>query len=277
MPNQGMLRSEGVRADRNSIDTGTGERRLAQGRDKHIGRGAFMNFYEDLGISATAQGAKQIRKDEAGFQGAVKKQQGVLDTERGKYNEAMGRVNAAQGDVDQGYKDLPEFKSALSDSWSQHSSSLLNVKVVDKENRVMGSYLLPSGIEGSMSGQEGLYTNRVGNNLYVAPRHFSASEGLMSELSTGATNYKTNYMDQAGSQIAKELGVASSQLGQASSDVSAARADVETYGASIDAANKTLQGTRDTRAAQWDQLHADYQGRQDTMASIFGGLKIEEG
>lgn len=274
-PNEGMLSGEALRTKRDEVDTGTGIQRLDQGRTEHLSRGDFVNFYDDLGISTTQWQADEMRAQEAAFQGAKADQEGVLSSAQGKYESAEGDIADQQALLDKAYKDMPEFQTALDDSWGEHKNTLTNFSVVDKNNNVLGSYYLPDKVGENFMGQPGVWGNKVDGTFYVGTKGGEAYEALMTSLDTGALEYRTQYMSQAGPAIAKQLGIGLSSLGDASSKLQAARTDVELYGGQVDTARRDLGNTVAARDQQWADIHGEYQSRLDTMKEVFGGLNAE--
>lgn len=270
--NKGMLRGTGLRAKREKVDTGGGEKRMGFGREDHVSRGTFMNFYEDLGISTDPYSAETIRADEAQFQQDVKERQGVLSKAQSDYNTSMQNIAKAKSQVEQGYSSIPELNDAVNKSWNEHKQSLSKIRLVDRQDNIQGVYYLPQSVANELSKSDGIWSAEHDGYLNVVSKGDNSE--LQSILQNGQTSYESKYKMSASKQIASQIGVAYDQLGESSAAVAKAEADAKAYGSQVSSAKDELQTTIDMRQAEWDDLHERYRKRQETMQEIFGGLKV---
>lgn len=304
MPNQGMLRGSGVRGgglreQRQKVDTGRGEPRVAQGRAEHQGRGAFVNFYEDLGISTVEPAAQQMRAEEKDFQAKVSTRKAEIEGYRNQYQGALSQVqgsrsqwDTANNQLSEAAKNLPGLSDAVNQSWDQYRSTMAPVRVVSGNN-VEQTYYLPKDVINSLNSEafnrgDGSYTgNWVDNGAYynvdvrVKGQGGSRGQELHELLSNTYGQVESQYKSRAAEQLAAQLSAANSSisnqasvLGAAGIQLAANESAVGLYGASLSAAEGELQGTIAARQAQWDKLHERYNQRAEQMDSILSSIDV---
>lgn len=292
MDNQGMLRNTGLRAQREYIDTGTGTMRTAgdSGREAHVGRGTFVNWYEDLGISTTQPAAEGMRKEEQEYKAKVAEQESRIAEARSKYNEAQGRLGAAQGELSGKYGEvsgiqLPELQSAVDNSWNQYKSSLTPVRVIGRGDAIEATYYLPRETADQLIAKRGIFASYVdgGQYLNVMAKDYRNQE-LHDPLREGAISLETQYRAKAQEQIARELGVAQGdinnaygQLDSAQGQLNEAAGQIGAYGAEIASAEGMLSGVKQKHQDQWNEIHGKYQQRSEKMKSILENIMVGGG
>lgn len=290
MAQEGMLRNTGLRAARESIDTGTGTMRTAgdPGREAHVGRGTFVNWYEDLGISTTQPAADKIRKEEAEYKQKVAEQEARIAEARSKYNQAQGQLGAAQGELSGKYNEvnsikLPELQNAVDDSWNQFKSTLLPVRIVGPGDAIEATYYLPKETANNFVGKPGIFGGFVDGGVNLMVKNYRNQE-LHDPLREAAISLETQYRTKAQEQIAKELGIAQGdinsaygQLNSTQEQLNQAASQISAYGAEVSSAEGMLQGTKKQHKQQWDEIHGKYKARSDKMKSILENIMVGGG
>lgn len=80
---------------------------------------------------------------------------------------------------------------------------------------------------------------------------------------------KNAFYNEYGAEVAENINKANTSYNQAASEVAK-------YKDSVDAAQLQLQGYKDQRQAMWDDAHADYQKKIDTLGQIINNFKVGE-
>jgi len=258
------------RAARTTIDTGTGEKRLTATSAPHTSRGQFVNYYKDLGFSATAEGAKAVRADEAKFQSDMKSQKAKVASAQTEWDKANAELQMAKGKI-------PDSVSqALGSAYNKYASGFVNVNVVDPSGtKIEQTYRLPKEVANNLAATKGLATAWVdnGKNFNVSTRvEGGAIRGkeIHEEMANAVVGVKNNFYEANRDSIAKQLGIANKSVSQAESNLAARQAE-------IGQANTMLQGTQAQRDKMWSDLRGDYQNKLSTMAEVFNNFKVEEG
>lgn len=293
---QGMLRGSAndKRVERETVDTGTGTKRLAGNRAEHMSRGNFVNFYDDLGISATSDRADVVRQDEATFQGKVAEQKGILQGAQSEWNSANSQVQSAQGEVDQANKELdkaaseiPGYQEAYDKAFSAYKSqNLANVAIVNPNNQIEAYYAVPAATVYGYAETGQFYINPASDGVTYISTAGKGGEHYGNDLHVGfgtaALQVENEFSKQAAPQIAAELSKANSSVQSQQNELSSAYRTVEEQQgqldvaqSKIDSSRSVLQSTEASRAKQWADIHATYEKRKNTMREIFGGFKVE--
>ena len=161
---QGVLRQARASTGVEGQDT-----RTAGNRSAHTSRGSFINYYDDLGISTTAEKARNIRTEEADFQSRLSKQQGIIseyekNLQEG-YSSGKSQLDAARGEIG-------SFENMVNKSWKETKSSWIPVTLVDENNKEEQTYYLPKEAAAKIAEEDGLWTNwnPEGNHFYVSTK-----------------------------------------------------------------------------------------------------------
>ena len=153
-PSRGLLRGveardsrlQGLRGERKEIDTGSGTIRVPDNRVEHISRGTFVNYYDDLGFSATPQHAEAIREEEEQHKLGIKQYEDVIATNRANRDS----VSTALGTNREAYNNIkiPSVRDFQSKTWNTmvrdpEAYEFTTVRIVDKNNKILYSYVMP--------------------------------------------------------------------------------------------------------------------------------------
>lgn len=282
---QGMLRGARATTGVEGQDV-----RLAGNRAAHTSRGSFINYYDDLGISTTPEGAGQIRKEKSEFQGKVKEQQAIINQKRAQVEEAY---RAGQGQLASASSKIPKvpgLSDAISSSWNKTRNSFVNINVVDSNNNIEGTYKLPKEVAESLAKQKGLYTNYLPdqNAFYIATK--SKGKGPIGGKTIGKELHekfveaeKTIYdkwYESALPQISKSLGLSTKQVNEAKAQLASASgalsSSYSSASSSLAGAEGVLTGLESLSASQWKDIRDKYQKKKETIASIFSNLSVEK-
>lgn len=265
-----MLRGSGTqRAQRASIDTGTGEKRLAGERAGHTSRGQFMDYYKDLGFSTTAQGAKDVRADEAKFQGQIKKGKAQVNEAQSAYDKAMGEVALAKGKIP------TNVGKALESAYGKYSGGLTTINVVDPSGtKIEQSYRLPKEVATKLANEKGLASAWVGDKGNVFNISTRTTDGkivgqeLHTAMNDAVSGVKSKFYEQATPALLEQMGMAKKSIADA-------EAQLAQRGGEISAAKTMLAGQQQQRDQMWSDIRGDYVKKLDTMEQIFGNFKVE--
>lgn len=294
------------RTKRQSVDTGTGEKRLGGGRDSHLSRGSFVNFYDDLGISSTAEGAEKIRGDEAKFQGQLASERAKLRKAQSQASSAQAQLNKARGQVDTSFKQtqaqlnaakaqIPGFDTAIKKAWSSTQKGFVPVRIVDPSGKkVEATYMLPkeaiSQIAKSTDGFEQKFVDD-GKNYNISSRHASgkiAGQELHDALRGASQDVYGAFVKQASPSVAKQLGYSVAQLNAATQSsqsqfdkaygtIGKQQSQLDSAKSQIAASQGLLSGTEKAREDMWTDVRGKYQQKKDTLRELFSNLKVEKG
>lgn len=277
---EGMLRNTGVRAARESVDTGQGVKRVGDtGRAEHMGRGTFINWYDDLGISTTRPRADQMREQEKQWQSSYEERSGKVQEVRGKVDSAYGELEGKQKEVNKAMASIPSLDSAVNKAWGSFKSTLTPVRVVGKGDVVEGTYMVPREVADKFVGQRGIFASWEGeekNILNVVAKNYRNKE-LHEPLLNAAQMTETAYKMKAQEDLAKQLGVAYKQVGQANEGLNASRAELAGYEGQVSSAEGMLKGAKDQHQKEWDDLHGKYNEKINRMQEIFQSLQVGKG
>lgn len=269
----GMLRNVGVRELRDSVDTGQGVSRTGGNeiRQNSFGRGAFINWYDDLGVSTTAPAAKSMREQEAKWQNEYNAQAARVADVRGKLEAAKSEVAGQEGEVNS--VRLPEFQNALEDSWQQYKGTLTPVRVMGPGEKIEETYYVPKDVADKFASSEGVYSAWYGPYLNIEGKDY-ANGYVHKPLREAQSMTETMYKEKAQGPIAEQLGIAQDQLSSAANMVGSEKEQLSNYEGQVANAEGMLAGMKQKHDQQWDELHQRYNDRRDKMNEILGSLFV---
>lgn len=209
------------------------DRRGDEGRSRARGRGAFVNYYDDLGISTTEEGYQAWKADETEY-----------NTQK---SSALSEIQGAQAKYD---KAKAEHDGALARGWAETQKGMQTVRLVDKDNNILGTYKLPKGATDQLDsklGNDTAYTEG-GQNFNIVE-----TGGVGESLSAGTNDMYASYKAQATPALAEAAGLLADYKGQ------------------IDNATRQIEETDAERARQLGVIQDDYAKKLETLKGIFGG------
>jgi len=282
-----MIDAREARASRGVLN----EQRAERG--KHVSRGQYLNYYDDLGFSSTEEGHKGIMEDERVFQGNVKEQRGSIDKSQASVNTARA---SADSQYHSAYKDLSsqkfqplDAKSTANTVWSK--AEKFPVRVVKGNTIEHTYYLSPSQaheVASKWNGGEGNYYSGFvdgGRSLNVDISRSGGGHVAHTTLGTAQDSYKSGVYTSAYNEVAKvntaNQKIFNTQMKSAygtleDSYAEANKSLAESQGL-VNKATGDLRVVTDKREAEWKMLRGDYQNKLSNMREIFGALSIEEG
>lgn len=284
-PRRGMLQGAQMRDQRASVDTGTGEKRVAQGRVAHVGRGDFFNFYEDIGVSTTAEGAKQYRERDA----AIKEDFAEREKSIGK---AANEIDSAESEWQKSNKQLQEAKSqtpsslkdALDKAYQETQKSFIAARVTDPSGtKVEATYMLPKDVAVSVSASKGVQTAWIneGETTYLNVLPKSGGRYIGQELHDalrGATvSVKNKFYEQNTPVIKSQLEESWSNIQTAEKQLQEGRVQIDLAKGQLSTAKEMLSGDKQLYAKSKEDMLSDYQKKIETIGNIFGNLKVKKG
>lgn len=204
MPREGALRQDPLREARGTIDTGSGVKRMGtEQRQEHLGRGTFINFYKDLGISTTPQGAKLIREDEKKHKDYLGSLSGNIatnqeyydlnkkarDSNQELYNTTNTDYNTLRGTYDdyieQSLTSTGDYKSPDWDGWRRAEEArgygtgdYKRVTLLNKGgNSSHGTWILAGTAADSLKTNDNYWVGGNSNHIQVQMKHQSQLQG----------------------------------------------------------------------------------------------------
>ena len=207
-------------------------------RNRHVDRGQYLNYYDELGFSSTAEGKDAMMAQEAEFQGGVTEQRGILGTAQSSVDTGYAGVATAQSELDAsykaGYSELQDVKFEAADpraiadsSWnsSSHTSSLFKITTVyspeyntrtaggDSGNpiydpwyntKTSNTYYLPPDMAKQVVDNFGSGTKVVGDTVYMSSDAIPGSlNDLNNSVHTLYNTYKDTYYSTVYGEVAK--------------------------------------------------------------------------
>jgi len=247
--------------------TGTGSRIGDTNRAEHTGRGTYINFYEDIGLSTTEAGAKSIREGEAAFQGEVSAKQKEISA-------ANKELTASKQRVEEAKKNSPSFKSAMDKAWTTAQKGFVPVRVVDASgNKVEATYMLPKSVIPELQ-KIPVHSNWVDDgkafNISVKTRdggHIVGQE-IHDSIRNATQGVYSSFQESTAPQVAKLIAESDKQFAKAYSDLAG-------YESQISSAKGMLEGSKSQRDKMWADARADYQKKMDNFSNILGNLKVK--
>ena len=139
----GMLRGR-----RDTIDTGSGEKRVNTRMPIRTGRGSFVNYYEDLGISTSPELAENIRKEEEEFQEKIKINKALAEKQRQTNASSASTLASTQSQLNKAKTE------ASFDYWARNNLATVQVSRPRWEvGRLVRDKSNPSGWRVEYTGQ----------------------------------------------------------------------------------------------------------------------------
>jgi len=269
---------------------------LRDARSAHVGRGDVLNYYEDLGISTTEEGAGSIRADERAFEEEVSDYRGQLAEQQTAINQASGRLESAyseqsglaesaystgislinkdvaglsatiQADRDKlisSYDTLktqastiPTAGQAADTAWSSANNGI--VRVVNKDGTIEQEYILPRDSLGELGTR--LSEGGVATALFSEGYYLNvvASKEIHEALGSESQSYKDKFYASA--------------LTTAASEIEKANAQVDSAYAELDAFDKQLGIATSNLTASQQEAYSAQQGAYNTQMA---GLNAE--
>jgi hypothetical protein len=290
-------RSSQLRKAREGIDTGRGVLRTAGNptREAAIGRGTFMNWYQDLGISTTEPAAKQMRTEEADFQSKVSEKRARVQEARGQLQGAWGELAGQEAQLDKAKGSIPSAGKVVGDAWSNFQSSLVPIRVSEvksvrnndaqwgpgpdwvDETVSTSTYYFPKDLAAKLAKEEGLkFTPNDSGGIDIIGAYGTAKK-LNQVFTSQAAILESSYKEKASREYAGQVGAATSALSGQYAQLGEAKGRLSESQTQVDVAQRDLDSAVAMRQKQWDDLHNKYKGKIDKMNEIFSGLSIGKG
>ncbi len=262
----------------------TRERDRFRGR----GRGAFMQHYEDMGVSSTEEG-------HAAFVSAKKRREASIaaaQKEYDKYNKSYKQDQATMGETasairtaqNQVNRYARELSSGMSfkDYKKANSGELAKVHVLAKDNSIEGTYTV---------GRKDLKDSDFpviwkNGEAYVSVRQQGRTVGqeihdkLNKEHQATNNALKLSYetaMSEALSSGNAQLRAASSQINKATSEYARNQQKVNTAGANLQAAADQISGAKKGMTQELGMIKSEYQKKLNILRDVLSGTKTDLG
>lgn len=267
-PREGVLRGA-----RQSSNVAPSEDKNMRGdRAEHVGRGTYINYYDDLQFSTTEQKATKVRGEEKAFQEQVAAQQSSIDSSRSNVESSYA---SAKSKIQEGYSTIgtassqlqqqastaksqlssavPSLSSAISSAWAETKKTFIPVRVVNG-NTVEATYMLPASTAENLAAQEGVASGWVEDNGYkfynVDVRTKEGGRIIGAELHkafSDASNslYDTWYdeaVPQIKSQLAKAYGEVATATSSLNNQISTAQSEIDSATSSLNSSYTELEG-----------------------------------
>ena len=252
--------------------------RTSMGREEHLSRGSFVNYYDDLGISTTASGAKEIRSNEAKFNQTIAEQQGKVSGVKGQLE---GAYKSGQEQISAAWDQLPGYKEAISESWNKAQKDLTPIHVVHGTGDdfvTEGTYYLPKEALDEIQKQEEVaYRWDDKGNFYVDVKTSKGDRTIGQELHDafrqGQEDYYNSWYSQAAPTIAQQIDQGAAALNKASGDLESSYAS---QSGEIGTAQSIIDSATGQRNMDWAKMREDYARKKATIAEIFGNFNVAE-
>lgn len=283
-PRRGMLQGAQMRDQRASVDTGTGEKRVAQGRVAHVGRGDFFNFYEDIGVSTTAEGAKQYRERDAAIKEDFAEREKII-------GKGAKEIDSAESEWQKSNKQLQEAKSktpssvkdALDKAYMETQKTFIPVRVTDPSGtKVEATYMLPKDVAVSVTNM-GVQTAWINEGkttyLNVSPKSQGRYIGQeVHDILRGATiSVKNKFYEDNTPIVKSQLDKNWSDIRTAEKQLQEGRVQIDLAKGQLSTAKEMLSGDKQLYAKSKEDMLSDYQKKIETIGNIFGNLKVKKG
>jgi hypothetical protein len=279
---QGSQPSHQMRQDRQSVDTGMGEKRLAQGRVSHISEGNFLQFYDDIGVSTTKAGAEayykrdeELNKNFSQRSKEISKANTSLAEQEASWSESNKAIKSAE-------KKMPSSaKAAVDNAWAEAQKTFIPVQVTDPTGKkVEGTYLLPKESAIGITGQKGVSFAwyNVGKGKTVLNLHTKPETGqaIHDMLRKGTVEVKNKFYEKNMNPIAEQFKKSSSQLKTARTKLAEGRTSLDLAKGEISTAKAMLSGDKKIYNQSKMDMKNDYQEKLSTISSIFSKFKVEK-
>lgn len=272
----GVLRQARTTTGQEGQDT-----RTTGGRDTHMSRGNFVNYYDDLKISTTPEQARLLRDEELAFHTQMTDVQGKISSSRASVEQqkaaAQAKIDAAASKI----PDVPSYKSALNEAWSKTQKTFVPIRVVSN-GKVEGTYMLPKEAAENLAKEKGITISwanggfnvdvRVqGGRIRGAELHKAlgdATNSVYNKFVTQVTPKLTSSIKDAKSQVSQAQGVLKNAQNQLNEQYTSASSEIATAQGAVDA--KTA-----ARAMQWEDIRNKYEQKKATIAQIFANMKVD--
>jgi hypothetical protein len=273
--NRSALRGAGPRSERTTIEyssegtkrTGLNETRIRQATN----RGAFHNYYEDLGISTNPYTADVLREQERQFQGNVKEQQGKIDDAKSSYDTSYESYSDSLDDYNDAKNNIPSVGSAVTSSWNDYKSTLTKVRVIGRDDKIEATYYLPKkAAQDSLVGKRGIFASwhNGGTTLNVMGKNYRNQE-LHDGIRTAAKSHEADYKEVATKKIKGEIATAKENLAGTKAQLDQAAANLNVLKAQIQTGQDSIDLAVSTREEDWAALRERDKARKETLAYIF--------
>jgi hypothetical protein len=263
----GVLRQARIKTGVEGQDT-----RLAGDRQKHLSRGSFINYYDDLGFTATAEGANQFRQKQSEFSEQLSTaQQGAADYKR--------NIDSASGVLQGAKKKYGTYDKFVSSNWDKLKDTFVNVRVVDSKNNIEATYKLPKEAAEELAKEKGLYTlyNPDGNWMNVATK--TKGKGPMGGRTVGKELHEAfmssekdiynQWYEKSTPTLLESWKMAQKQIAEGEKTLGTAKAN-------LSVANTDIKLAQNQNAFSWQQLKDDYQRKKSAMAEVLSKMNFEE-
>jgi len=286
-------------------DTGRERDRLRQ-----TGRGAQVNYYDDLGFSTTEAGYEEATEYKAGQAERIAAEEERLGQLQGEVNKAKGGLNRYQDQLGQYKSQISQAKSEIqkareatdpsnmgkfADKYYEEAkkSALVKVNVVSgKDNKIEGSYWVPK--DGAAELASGLqYKNRNPKTgewyLHTQQDGRTMGQELHDMLRQSDKLTREQALIQGQREFAKlasnsssEIAKAESQIGQAQEQYNSAygnyikqQGQVEIAEASVGLQKQQLAQYTEQEQQYLTELADKYDGKVDRMSKMMEKLNIQ--
>jgi len=268
----GMLR--GARAE-----TGEGARSGNTNRGSHVGRGTYVDYYKDIGISTTKEGAKQFKDTKAAHDAAVAAAQAEIDAAN---QQVESQYAAGQSAIKDASGKIPEFNKALQTAWKTSTSDFVKVNVVKQDGKggyiTEGTYSLPKTAAQDLAKKQGVATNwGKDGQFYVDVKTSQGGRYIGEELHTafsqGEKDIYNKWYVSAAPQIKRGILDNKAEIGKATGMLGESYA---TNKGMVNASQVQVDSAKEIAGQDWQKMKDDYNKKKATIASIFGNFKVDE-
>lgn len=272
---RGARLSTGITEQDHRLGSGYG----AQARDAQAGRGAFINYYDDLDLNASADRANSIRKEEKDFNSQMSAQQASVDKYKSDldkgYGDALGTIGAA------GVEFPHSYTEALETSWKDTQKNFVKVNVYT-DDKFEQSYLLPKEAAEQLSkdafdGGEGHFASLwTDDGLNVDTRPVGIGTPYGQELHQALIDGQTDIYNQWYTQNATKIQESYNKGFKAFQDAySSLGTQYATGTGNVDTAQATIDNSITKRKNEWDTIRGDQKRRTDNNRGVLSSLQIE--
>jgi chromosome segregation ATPase len=284
-------------------------------RTRGRGRGAVVQYYDDMGFSSTEQGHERFldykqeqAKKVAEAKAKLNQFQQQINQARTGYNQADSeikgyeqKIREAQSQIDEARSrgmQTPNLGSLTNQAWQQAKGSDQMVKArVIADGKVQGVYYIPKEAANNMA-QKGMNAGFVKNNVFnvdVKQGGRTRGQEIHDMLRTGSQQTKTQFQQQAqreiASQIAQQKAQAAAEISRAQGEINTARSQVENQRgqliqkqgeiqraeASIGLQRQELAQFNEQEQQYLQQIAKNYNGKIERMSELMSGLDVKDG
>jgi len=284
-PRRTMLAGTDMREQRTSMDTGTGEKRMAQGRTAHVGRGNFFDFYEDIGVSTTAEGAKAYREQDKKIkENFATREKGIGQVE-GLIAQDETTWAAGNKELQAAEKKMPKsVADAMDKAYAETAKTFIPVRVTDPSGKkVEATYMLPKDVAVSISAKTGgasAWINQNGKTfLNVLPKSGGVTYGqeLHDALRGATVQVKNKFYESNMGTIKKSYDESAKNLATSRKNLGDLRTSIDLNKGELTTAKGLLRGDKDIYKQSKKDMLDDYQKKISTISSIYSRFKVKKG